>query len=106
MAQNVGSIDFMPQSVTVSATTYSQGDGACVTANQPAAATKAEQATCHRRSPVRSECRPTSSIAAIANTHGMSANRPIRKSLALGNCERRNSGWKKPKALSPIATVK
>src|SRR5262245_61672768 len=47
---------------------------------RPAAATAAHAATCHLRSPVRSECDATVTIAAAANVNGTAVQSPTARS--------------------------
>src|SRR5579872_3082151 len=100
--QKSGNMHFMAVCVTVTPTTKSQRELMPGIANQPdankaiidhpSAAANAEQATCQRRSPVRSECLPTRIIPARAIKLGAAARRPISDFSQVGNWLFRNVG--------------
>ena len=50
--------------------------------SRPDAATSAQTATCHFRSPVRSEWRPTRTMPARATTNGSAVSQPIDRPLS------------------------
>ena len=61
----------IPTWAIVRASRTSQGDCRVALSHQPAAASRAKSARCHRRSPVRSECRPIRNMAMAVATFGI-----------------------------------
>ena len=71
IAQKTAASDRNPICAMVKPNTRIHGYGCEATAtSRPTAVTAAHAATCNRRSPVRSECRPTTTIATNAATNG------------------------------------
>src|SRR5271170_4754595 len=83
IAQNGPKVPQIPTAAIESAPNDSAGDRVIEASTSPAAPTAAQTARCHRRSPLRSDARPTKTIAADAPTNGIADSNPIPKSLRL-----------------------
>src|SRR5262245_4000617 len=81
IAHNGPKIEARPIIAIDSAVTDAIVPTATVVDARPMALTTAPAATCHRRSPVRSECRPASTIATAPAAYGIAVSRPTMASL-------------------------
>src|SRR5206468_2104957 len=80
--QNGGVKLYKPIAATDSAANANHGEGATELEARPAAASAPHAATCHRRSPVRSECAATVIMPIAATANGTALNKPTARSDA------------------------
>src|ERR1700759_1374071 len=84
IAQKTANEHMIPIVATVSAATRNRpGIDGIATASEPAATKKHHSAKAHRRSPVRSEWRPTASIATAEAPQGITEIQPIASGSAV-----------------------
>ena len=95
-----------PTAATHSDTIIIACDVATATTIDPAAAVRQQTATCHRRSPVRSECRPISTMVTAPARYGVAPHVPIAASLNRGAVERIIVGVKYDSPYNPITIMK
>src|SRR5260370_27834002 len=81
IAQNGPIIENTPSTATLIARIAGPTEVECAAPVSAKAPANAGSAVCHRRSPERSECKPTATIATAAATYGIPASKPTAKLL-------------------------